>query len=414
MINNGISMKKNYFWNTIAMIISSLSSAMLVYISSFTVSENEVGYVTFAFSLSSLLLIVGKFGGRDFQMSSIYERVLNDSGLIIRYLFTFIMFILALVYCYATSCIREKFFIILFTLFIYMSESIEDFFWGKYQKKGKIYIGAIMYSIRWIMVIIVFFCFITLYEDACIALGFGAIISWIALFVSVMVIKESFVVKIPKAFLENDAKIIFSACFPICLSYFCSYYISIVTKIYIDIKMDDVIQAYFGYIFLFSSCVPVLGTIVFHPQLSVLANEHNNNIDGFSKKLWKIGLGILGVGFFFSFVVSIIGIPILNFLFSCNLSDYKGVLVILLVYGVVLALSTFAGSVEVILAKQKSLLAVNVFGAILISILDFGGFVKGSLLNMTIVLVSVQIVILLFQVLIIKRCIYEEKNENQF
>ena len=134
--------RDSFIWNLIGSTLNSFQSIiMLVFITRIT-NLIDAGIFSIAYTNSILLLNIGKFGMRNFQVSDITEEFNFFEYKFSRYLTTATMLIVSIIYIFFTYLTHNYSInkvLITFILCVYKStDSIEDVYHGLYQKKGRL------------------------------------------------------------------------------------------------------------------------------------------------------------------------------------------------------------------------------------------------------------------------------------
>ena len=373
-------MKKDYIFNTIAGLLNAAEAVILSMIITRTTGLPDAGYVTIAFAVGNLLMTIGKYGVYSFQVTDH-----NGTYPFSAYLHTRIITISAMLVClfgyliYGHSILNyptHKIFIVLFIGLIYAIEAFEDLIKAQCQHVGKLYIGAIMFIIRWIAIIISFGVSIIITNNASISLGISLVISVVIFalyyYSTASKISPLFSPKNNIGYPDKNRytfiKKLLTTCFPLFLSSFLSFYIVNSSKYALEKCMDAQAQACFGFVAMPVFAIELLNSFIYQPQLVSLTDDYvGSNTTRFKARILKQYLIILLITIICLVVAYFIGIPFLTLLYHTNLNDYKRELLILLLGGGFLAVSGYQGAILTIIRHQRYLL----WGYIPISILAF-------------------------------------------
>ena len=161
ILGNPDQVERNcYFWNSFAGLVNASEAIILSMIITRVTGVNEAGIISIAFAIGNLLVTIGKFGVRSYQVTDTQNNYTFADYFWLRIITTFMMVLVCIGYVFVNIWSHNYTFIkaivILSICGIYVFESIEDVFWGQYQKKGRLDIGGRIFSYRWILTIIVF------------------------------------------------------------------------------------------------------------------------------------------------------------------------------------------------------------------------------------------------------------------
>ena len=143
------------------------------------------------------------------------------------------------------------------------------------------------------------------------------------------------------------------ACAPLAANSFLAMYVNNGPRFAVDATMGETTLASYGALFMASFAVAVCGDFLMNPQVTRLAEAVRA---GDTRRGWIIverqacvvgSLGAVGLG-----VAATVGIPVLSWLFGLDLAGLRGVLLVLLSGGVLLAFYQLAQMVLVVLRRQ--------------------------------------------------------------
>ena len=363
--NNG------YFWNTIAGIINASEAVILSMVITRTNGLEDAGILTIAFAIGNLFANIGKFGVRNYQVSDINEEFSFSNYFIARMISAMIMLVVSVGYIVMQmkesdrySC--SKAMIIFLMCIIYLIESVEDVFWGLYQKRNALDVGAKMFSIRWVLTIVLMALVLIYKHDLLQAIGAGAVISGLVFLYLLWLTFPYFKEKIVWGIHRKDI-LVLKVCTPLFGVLFMTFYITNAPKYSIDRWLTESEQACYGFIAMPVFVIELLNGFIYQPVLVKMSMEwQTGDRDGFLKRIYKQSIIILCLLIFCLVGADLIGIPILSILYAVDLSNYKIELLILLIGGGMLAVVGYFCTLMTIMRKQKWVM----YGFLLVSILS--------------------------------------------
>lgn len=360
--------KSSYLWNVIACTSSSFQSMLLLLIISRCNDAEDAAIFTIAYSVASLLLFVGKYGVRNFQVSDINEEFTYGEYKVHRYLTTGIMTICAIVYVVfgflAKNYTSYKCLCMLALIVPKIIEAFEDVLHGHYHQKGRLDIASKIWGIRNIIYIIVFCLVYAFTQDLLVTSFIGAVV--------VLVLCVLFNYSVYNVFEKNTSckKVaVFSItkkCFPIALSTTLMAYVANAPKYTVDGVVSSEVQTCFSVIFMPVFVMTLLGSYIFNPMISKLTVLwENKDID----ELWNLICKIAGIIGAITIVVLVggetIGIILLEILYKVDLSQYVLPLGGLIVAGGLLTTLNFTIIITTIIRQQDFLQKVIALGAVI-------------------------------------------------
>ena len=249
----------------------------------------------------------------------------------------------------------EKTMIIFWMCLFKIPDAIEDVYYGDYQKKGRLDIGAKAIAWRLILTLALFSCILIIFKDLLIAL----VISTIFTFVIMIMFIKCTVCDFVETRNKSWGKIIelLKQCFPLAVGAFLSFYIGNAPKYAIDSILNDELQACYGFIAMPVFVIGLLNNFIFVPilyKMSCLWEERK--IKAFIQRMLIQIIIIFMITLACVIGAYLIGVPVLSILYSTDLAPYKTELLILLLGGGFLGLSGLLNTMITIIRFQKSLL----------------------------------------------------------
>ena len=359
LINSKNIQKDGFIWNMVGSILNAFQSVMLLMILTRTVGLINAGIFTIAYANANLFLNIGKYGMRNFQVSDVKRQFSFKDYLYSRYITTIAMLIVSIVYiayaAIANNYTMEKTMIIFWMCLFKISDAIEDVYYGDYQKKGRLDVGAKAIAWRLILTLVLFSCILIIFKDLLLAL----IISTSFTFVIMVMFIRCTVCDFAETGNKSWEKIVelLKQCFPLAAGAFLSFYIGNAPKYAIDSILNDELQACYGFIAMPVFVIGLLNNFIFVPilyKMSCLWEERKIRI--FIQRTLIQVIIIIMITLVCIIGAYLIGVPVLSILYSTDLAPYKTELLILLLGGGFLGLSGLLNTMITIIRFQKSLL----------------------------------------------------------
>ena len=271
---------------------------------------------------------------------------------------------------------------------IYAIESIEDVFWGEYQRRRRLGIGAKLFIVRWSAILVSFLVVLLISHNLLITLWICVLISLIVFIVASLLSEYIFnkdsgdyiwkSIDSDRMRETDNVTVDTSACtinlwharfdfsrlrtlsvsvFPLFVVAFLAFYINNSAKYALDAVVSSEVQACYGFVAMPVFVIGLLNSMIFQPSVVWLAEQWNSgNIYLFKRKvLRQCGIillisGVCVVG------AAAIGIPVLSILYNTDLTDYWLELVVLQVAGMFLAVEGYFSVVLTIMREQRGLM----------------------------------------------------------
>lgn len=357
ILNDKNQEKNSYIWNMIAALSNSLQSMLLMLVITRHGNVEEASYVAIGFAYANLMMTIGKFGMRNFQVTDINEKYSFNCYKNSRYLTIIFMIISCIGYLFINIIFNEysiykNIIVILFCIYKII-EAIEDVYHGRLQQFGRLDIASKIWSVRNIIFILEFTILYVIFKNLMVVL----IISIIATF-----IVSIFLNSIPKKIIyitnkkteKENVKDLIIICFPIAVATFLLMYISNAPKYIIDSVVTDKEQTCFNILFMSIYVVTLLSNFIYNPVINKLAVLWEKNK---AKELLKIiytmifiVAGIILIGVIFA---EIIGRKMLGYIYNVSLENYRAELILMLISGGLISIMNLLYMIVILLRKQK-------------------------------------------------------------
>lgn len=366
--------RSSYVWNTIAGLVFAMQSAVMLMIITRTNSIDDAGIFSIAYAIASLMSFIGEFGVRKYQASDVNEDYSFTDYYSFRMASCGAMLVVSILYAgfglVFGNYSLNKFAIIMMVCLIKLVEAFVDVFYGRFQQKWRLDIGAKTNSFRMLVGMAACTVSLIITHNLLISLIAWFACSVIAMFMStILVAGEYCTFKIH--FRKEAVKKIFLQCLPLFIGAFLLIYIGNAPKYAIDSCLSEADQARFNFIFMPVFVIGMLANFVFNPVLVKMADEWDKgNYKEFGKMVRKQTLVIGGITLLAVAVALTIGCPILGLLYAIDLSPDKAELCILMIGGGMLALVNFFAVVVTVIRYQNRLTIGYIIAAVLAKIMS--------------------------------------------
>lgn len=317
----------------------------------------DAGILTIAFAVGNLFANIGKFGARNYQVSDIKEEFCFSNYFIARIISTGLMLLVSGVYTIIQMKMAnysyEKAAVVIFMCLIYCIEALEDVFWGLYQKKCALDVGAKMFSLRWGLTLIGMTCVLICQHSLFWAMVVGVVISGLVFIYLLLLTYPYFEEEIRWDVCRKDIMVL-RKCVPLFLVCFMTFYITNAPKYSIDRWLTEEEQACYGFIVMPVFVIELLNGFIYQPVLVKMSLEwQKGKRDVFLRRVCRQCLIILGLTVICFISAYLLGIPLLSMIYATDLSNYKMELLTLLVGGGMLAVIGFLSTLLTVMRKQK-------------------------------------------------------------
>jgi O-antigen/teichoic acid export membrane protein len=359
-----LNTKQNAAWYAAGSTLSSLSSILLLMFTTRILGGSEGGVFSIGWSISQLVLTIGWFGSRNFQISDYNSKYQDADYFSSKILTIAAMFLSSIVYSVLLGLTAYKLYITCLLTILMGCDVIADVFSGFFQKHGYLHITGKSYAGRNALYDITFLGVLIASHRIDLSIISAIIVSciWLFLFdykISECLIKEKYQFRLPKV-LE-----LLKDCFPIFISAFLAILITNIPKNAIEILLDDTMQNVYNIISMPSFSINLLGMFLFVPMYPGIAGDWaNGNIASLKRKMMRILLYIGMITALICLAGYIAGIPVLSLLYGVALADYRNDLILLLFAGGISCILNFFSYIITVMRKQKLLMIIYVIAVL--------------------------------------------------
>lgn len=362
------SQKRNTIWYSLGMICSSAASMILLLVVTRILGKNLAGIFSLAWSAAQLMLTIGWFSMRQYQVSDVNEKYSFYDYLYTKILSSVIMISCAVVYVFIYNYDFYQKIVTLLLCVLMITEVFADFSSGFFQHKGKLHIGGKSYIVRNICYVLVFAVTLWIKQKLCFSIICAIIVAAGCLLIFDYPLSKH-IDKHKTVFSMKKSVNLLAECMPLTIGAFIASFIMNVPKNAIYMYMDNNAQACYNVLFMPSAVINMLNMFIcvpFYDKLALLWWE------GQKKKFMKMIFKMIGLVVFITGLVLIggasIGIPVLSWLYNIELKSYRLTFVILLLGGGIYGIISILTYVITVWRKQKVVLYVYIVVACLVQI----------------------------------------------
>lgn len=366
--------RSSYIWNTIAGFVVAVQSAVMLIVMTRTNGLDDSGVFSIAFAVSSLMLFIGEFGVKKYQVSDVHEKYSFADYYTVRLITCGAMIIASFLYVGYSLVFGNysmwKFTVLIIVCLTKVIDGYADVFYGRFQQVGRLDIAAKTSAFRVIIGTAACMVSLAVTHDLLISVIVWFFAILITMLMSTIVVAPDYC-EIKTRFNLESIKNILIACFPLFLGYFLLLYVGNAPKYAIDACMNEAAQAKFNFIFMPVFVIGMLANFVFNPILVTLAEKWNEKeYSTFSKMVYKQIAVIGGITVFAVIFAYVIGCWIVGWIYDTDLMPLRMEMCVLLIGGGMLALVNFFSVVVTVIRCQKYLTGGYLFVAIVAKILS--------------------------------------------
>ena len=350
--------------------INAGQSALILIFISYRYTMEEAGVFSIGYAISLLGMTLSKYGQRNFQVTDANEEFSfaeyrSSRWVTIAVAVLFVFGYMEFQYSMGRYDLG-KVIAILLIFSMKQIDSAEDVYYGMYQQQGRLDIGAKRYSERLIFSTVLF-CFLAICRVPFILLLLIVVITSVivAFFLIRIDAREVIGEKLQATTWKRIVELLRDS-FTLCISSTLTVYIGNMPKYFIDIYLSDNLQARFGYLMMPAFVIMILSMVIFQPVIKDMGEAVNaGNKKLLSEYVRKQLIYITVITIFVLVAGGAFGIPVLNFLYNTDLSEYWMELVILFIGGGLYAVSQFMAVPIVSMRKHNDIAVIYVFSTII-------------------------------------------------
>lgn len=221
--------KSTYLWNTAGSMILAFQSVLILVFLTHTAGIAEAGIFTLAYANANLLLNIGKFGMRNFQVTDVTAAYTFREYRASRMVTCMVMLAVSLIYAVAAwrgGYSFEKSLIMFFMALFRMPDAIEDVYAAQLQKKGRLDAASKAMTFRLVSALLVFLAGTLVTEKLLPSLTMAVCWTDLVLYAEIKVFDERAEGSQGRRGLFRRAAGICLECFPLFAGDFLSFYIT--------------------------------------------------------------------------------------------------------------------------------------------------------------------------------------------
>lgn len=361
--------KSAYIWNMLAYTGNSFQSMLLMLVISRMGNMTDVAMVSIGFTVASMLVLVGKYAVRNYQVSDIkmaytygeyvYTRIVTTAGMALAAV-GYLVFC-----CFYKDYTADKMICVALLSGPRFLEAVEDVFHGDLQRNGRLDVAAKIWAVRtWGYIV----CFAALYGLTG-AIVLSAAVSLLVAIVIWGILNHAVYDLFPKNMAREKGKAweLLKNCFPLAVSTFTVMYIANSPKYTVDAVFTSEEQACFNIVFMPVFVITLLGNYIYNPIVKSLASlweeeqgQKIRRIMYFQVLVLMSSAGLVALcGKWF-------GIRLLEILYKVSLKQYETEFVLLMIAGGALAVFNFLVVISTVIRKQNMLLYISVIFSVIL------------------------------------------------
>lgn len=407
LLNKKVSLKENTLWYTMGTMCSSATSFLLMIYVTRILGVDEAGVFSISYSVGQLMLSIGWFGTRQFQVSDINEEFKFSDYFSLKIFMTIIMMVGCLIYSVFLHFNTYKMLVtFLYCLFL-ICDVFADLFSARFQQVDKLFLSGMSYIIRILGYNLVILVSLLCFKNLIVAIVLAMIYSALELtFFDLQLIKRISQIKM-EFHLDKIIQLI-KNCFPLFISSFLTTFIVNVPKNAIELNFDSSVQTYYNIIFMPSYIINLFCMFIFVPLYTSIANTWlNSTKDKFINTVVKLMIFDVLLSLIVFAGCYFLGIPLLELVYGVDLQSVKPSFLILIIAGCFTSMNSILSYIFTVVRRQRFMIYIYVVAMVLAQIsvktltLNYGIF--GASLDYLIGIASITVMFIIGLVLVLRK-----------
>lgn len=364
--NGKKNFKKNFIWNIVGTMFNSFVSLFFLIAITRINGVNDAGIFSFGFAVACLLFQIGIYFGRTYQVTE-NTKISDKSYFISRIITVVAMLLIAFIYSLSKSEDPFKFWVV-FSLCGYKAlEAFADVIYGFFQKYEELYISGISLTLKNTIGFALFLLIDLLTSNMLLS-----ILCMISVHILTIIFYDLHKMQKYQIFKNQIKKsdiisIFKNGFFPFALS-FLSLLLINSPKYAVESFSSNDIQTYLGIIMMPATIVSLAAQFIVYPFFPIINTYiKDHKITRVFKLTNKISISVIAIGLVCTLIAFLIGIPILELVYGVDLSNYRGLLVIIMIGAIFNACIYVLSSTLVALRRLK----LQTLGYFIIAIFSF-------------------------------------------
>ena len=366
--------KRDYICNTAGTAIWGFVFPLLTIVATQLVGAEQAGVYSLAFVTATLLMIVGNFGVRTFQVSDVAEEHSFGDYQVHRAITCIAMLLAGIGYCSVRGYDGDMVTVSMGVYVYRMVDALADVYEGRLQQEDKMYLAGVSLGFRSVAVLVFFSMSLFITRSlpvACVIMAIAAVATFVVL-------------TLPLALMETPRSTgwsvrgvasLFKLCCPLFVALFLYSLVDNMPKFLMEGVLSYDNQLYFNVLYFSAQGILMTTQMVYKPLLLRLANAWDDPDERatFNKILIAVFAVIVATTVVTFLVMGWIGIPILSFLYGIDFEPFRVMLYLMIVAGGVTAAIDFLYQVITVQRKQNSVMKLYLitFAFSIVAVLAF-------------------------------------------
>ena len=354
-MQQSISIKKDYFWNTLGTSANAFIS-LLLSIAVTRINGLEVqGLFTLFFSFAILFFTIGLYGGRIYQVSDVIGEFESKTYIYLKFITSAMMFVSAFVFALLSGYDGERIALLLSLVIYKILDAIADPLYGIMQRNGRLYLSGISMTLKAVLGFIAFIAvnLATLNVFLSSLCLLGANLLFIAIFDIPHVRKLEKIGHLFKGTMKPSLILLRASAYIFAFALLANLLVNI-PRYFMDVFHTGVPLGFFNIVIMPATMMNLFVTFVIQPKLVPLSETFAaEKYDAFNKTVKKLIFVSLGFGILAIVVAWLVGVPVLSFIYNEDISQFRLGLTLAVLGGTVNTVTMICSNILSIMRRFK-------------------------------------------------------------
>lgn len=353
--------KKQFIWNMLGSGIYSLATVIFVMLAKRLVGEEAGAKFYMAFTTGQMLLTIGYFEIRPFQVTDVKQQYKAKEYFGFRAISSAAMLacavVVGIVYVVNGKADAAGFMLIITMCILKMFDGIADVFEGEFQRNDRIDISGMSMAFRTIAIMAVFSIIAWVTRNIYAASAVAAVTGLAGAAVVAVVWSRGFE-PLSVSFDREKMKSLFRSTILLFIGSAMCMWLWNGTKYVVEWTLTDRDTLAYGIVFMPTMVINLGSSFVFKPMLTTLARHYEQGeYKAFAKLVAVLVATAVGITVVTLGAGAWLGIPVLSWLYDIELAPYKSVMLVLIAAGGFNAVSILFYYALTVMRLQKEIFA---------------------------------------------------------
>lgn len=353
--------KKQFIWNMLGSGIYSLATVIFVMLAKRLVGEEAGAKFYMAFTTGQMLLTIGYFEIRPFQVTDVKQQYKAKEYFGFRVISSAAMLacavVVGIVYVVNGKADAAGFMLIITMCILKMFDGVADVFEGEFQRNDRIDISGMSMAFRTIAIMAVFSIIAWVTRNIYAASAVAAVTGLAGAAVVAVVWSRGFET-LSVSFDREKMKSLFRSTILLFIGSAMCMWLWNGTKYVVEWTLTDRDTLAYGIVFMPTMVINLGSSFVFKPMLTTLARHYEQGeYKAFAKLVAVLVATAVGITVVTLGAGAWLGIPVLSWLYDIELAPYKSVMLVLIAAGGFNAVSILFYYALTVMRLQKEIFA---------------------------------------------------------